>query len=134
MAHRPRGNRSGVISPTSLKSLIADVHVSLSKLQAGFSAVVKEPLKPAVPIKKSVTDEYIVCLDDGRRFKTLRRHLAKLGMTADEYREKWGLSANYPMSAPNYSAKRSNVAKATGFGRKAVDMKGKPAKRTKGIA
>ncbi|MET0502006.1 MAG: MucR family transcriptional regulator [Candidatus Binatia bacterium] len=106
--------------------------MSLSKLQARFSAVVKEPLKPAVPIRKSVTDEYIVCLDDGRRFKTLRRHLVKLGMTADEYREKWGLSADYPMSAPDYSAKRSNVAKAAGFGRKAVDMKGKPAKRTKG--
>ena len=81
------------VPPSSLQSLITDVHVSLSKLQAGFAAAFKEPLKPAVPIKNSVTGEYIVCLDDGRKFKTLRRHLAKLGMTADEYREKWGLSA-----------------------------------------
>jgi len=119
------------VPPSSLQSLITDVHVSLSKLQAGFAAAFKEPLKPAVPIKNSVTGEYIVCLDDGRKFKTLRRHLAKLGMTADEYREKWGLSADYPMSAPNYSAKRSKVAKAIGFGRKAVNVKVNPTERTK---
>lgn len=78
------------------------------------------PLKePAVPIKKSVTDDWIICLEDGKRFKSLKRHLrTHYGMTPEQYREKWGLPENYPMTAANYSLKRSQLAKANGLGRK----------------
>ena len=71
---------------------------------------------PAVPVKKSVTDDFIICLDDGKKFKSLRRHLAVLGMTPDEYREKWNIPASYPMVAPAYSASRSSLAKSMGLG------------------
>lgn len=73
---------------------------------------------PAVSIKQSITSDYLVCLDDGLKFKSLKRHLSVLGMTPAEYREKWGLPANYPMVAPGYSAVRSELAKANGLGRK----------------
>ena len=77
-----------------------------------------EPVaEPAVPIKKSVTPDWIVCLDDGKKFKSLRRHLSVLGMTPAEYRAKWGLPKDYPMVAAAYSAKRSELAKANGLGR-----------------
>lgn len=83
--------------------------------------VVDEPvqLKPAVPIKRSVTADYIICLENGRKFKSLKRHLmASHQMTPEQYREKWNLPADYPMVAPNYAATRSNLAKANGLGRK----------------
>lgn len=78
------------------------------------------PLKePAVPIKKSVTDDWIICLEDGKRFKSLKRHLrTAYGMTPEQYRDKWGLPESYPMTAANYSLKRSQLAKANGLGRK----------------
>ena len=69
-----------------------------------------------MPVKKSVTDDFIICLDDGKKFKSLRRHLAVLGMTPDQYREKWNLPASYPMVAPAYSASRSSLAKSMGLG------------------
>ena len=75
-----------------------------------------EVLTPAVPVRKSVTPDYIVCLDDGRKFKSLKRHLASLGMTPDQYRAKWGLAADYPMVASNYAATRSALAKKIGLG------------------
>ena len=77
-----------------------------------------EPLKPAVPVKKSITDEYIISLEDGRKLKSMKRYLAKLGMTPDEYRAKWGLPNDYPMVAPAYAAKRSELAKGLGLGRR----------------
>jgi predicted transcriptional regulator len=79
-----------------------------------------------VSVKKSVTPDYLICLDDGKQFKSLKRHLAQLGMTPDEYRAKWNLPADYPMVAPNYSASRSAISKAAGFGKKKIDLKVKP--------
>jgi predicted transcriptional regulator len=77
-----------------------------------------EPQKPAVPIRKSVTPEYIVCLEDGKKLKMLKRHLrSTYGMTPDEYRTKWNLPPDYPMVAPNYAAQRSEFAKKIGLGR-----------------
>ncbi len=107
------------LSPTDLPKLIAEVHNALTGLQ---SAEVQEPaeeLKPAVPVRKSVAPDYIVCLEDGKKFKSLKRHLrTHYNLSPEEYREKWGLPADYPMVAPNYSATRSRLAKDNGLGRK----------------
>lgn len=101
-----------------LPDLVASVHASLQKL-AGSSEAEPAPLTPAVPIKKSVTPDYIISLEDGRKFKSLKRHLsAHYGMTPDEYRAKWNLPSDYPMVAPNYAATRSALAKTMGLGRK----------------
>lgn len=83
-----------------------------------------EPLKPAVPVNKSVTDDYLVCLDTGKRFKSLKRHLATLGMTPAEYRAKWRLPADYPMVAPAYAEHRSKLARDAGLGRRHANMPG----------
>lgn len=108
----------------SLPELIAKVNASLSSL--GKPA--PEPMpKPAVNPRRSVHADYIVCLEDGKKFKSLRRHLmTSYGLTPDEYRSKWGLPSDYPMVAPNYAAVRSALAKGMGLGRK---PKPKPAKR-----
>ncbi len=100
-----------------LPGLIASVDAALRGL-VGSAPMAEETDKPtpAVPIKKSITPDYLVCLDDGRKFKLLRRHLAVLGMTPDEYRAKWGLAPDYPMVAANYAAKRSDLAKSMGLG------------------
>ncbi|MER9197161.1 MucR family transcriptional regulator [Mesorhizobium australicum] len=85
----------------------------------GGSAAKPEALEPAIPIRKSVTPDYIICLDDGKKFKSLKRHLSTdYGLTPDEYRAKWGLPADYPMVAPNYAAARSALVKTMGLGRK----------------
>lgn len=115
-----------------LPSLISQVHAALEK--AGGAAVEPlEKLKPAVPIKKSVTPDYILSLEDGKKFKSLKRHLATYyDMTPDEYRAKWGLSASYPMVAPNYAARRSALARAMGLGQKRnVPKQPKSAKATR---
>ncbi|BAV52619.1 MucR family transcriptional regulator (plasmid) [Mesorhizobium loti] len=102
-----------------LPSLIGQVHAALRGTAAGGSAAKPEPIEPAVPIKKSVTPEYIISLEDGKKFKSLKRHLSThYGLTPDEYRAKWGLPADYPMVAPNYAAARSALAKTIGLGRK----------------
>jgi predicted transcriptional regulator len=92
---------------------------------AGVEAVAPPVEKPIakVSVKKSVTPDYLICLDDGKQFKSLKRHLAQLGMTPDEYRAKWNLPADYPMVAPNYSASRSAISKAAGFGKKKMEVK-----------
>jgi predicted transcriptional regulator len=100
-----------------LPKLIAETHAALT----GQSAVAAEKAapEPAVPISRSVTPEYIVCLEDGRRLKMLKRHLkTAYGMSPDEYRDRWGLPADYPMVAPNYAARRSALAKEIGLGSK----------------
>ena len=116
-----------------LPALIGQVHAAL-KATAGSSVSAEEPeaLKPAVSIKKSVMADYIICLDDGKKFKSLKRHLSThYGLTPDEYRAKWGLPADYPMVAPNYAATRSALAKTMGLGRKPKEPeKPAPAKRT----
>ncbi|MET0597239.1 MAG: MucR family transcriptional regulator [Mesorhizobium sp.] len=102
-----------------LPNLIADVHAALGRVGGTGEQPVADKQKPAVNPKKSVHDDYIVCLEDGKKFKSLKRHLmTHYGLTPDQYREKWGLDASYPMVAPNYAAARSQLAKKMGLGRK----------------
>lgn len=100
-------------------ALISSVYEALTKAAIYGKEPVKEELKPAVSIKKSVTDEYIICLEDGKKFKSLKRHLrTHYDMSPEEYREKWGLSHDYPMVAPAYAAARSQLAKTMGLGQR----------------
>ncbi len=103
-----------------LPSLIGQVHQSLSNLVTGLEAPPQEEkLVPAVPIKKLITPDYLICLENGKKFKSLKRHLSSQhGMTPDEYRAKWNLPADYPMVAPGYAAARSQLAKDMGLGHK----------------
>jgi predicted transcriptional regulator len=101
----------------SLPKLITDVHEALRVLEGSAPSVERTKPIPAVDLKKSVTNDYIICLEDGKRFKTLKRHLrVHYGMTPEEYREKWGLAPNYPMVAQNYANRRSELAKLSGLG------------------
>jgi len=105
------------ISAGELPRLIGDVHLALAKTHNGAIGPEPEPLKPAVNPKKSVFPDYIVCLEDGKKFKSLKRHLrTQYGLSPEDYREKWGLPADYPMVAPNYAKARSNLAKQMGLG------------------
>lgn len=100
-----------------LPQLIAMVHSSLKNISAPQAEPAPPAQAPAVPIRKSITDDYLVCLEDGKRFKSLKRHLQQaFGLTPDEYRSKWGLARDYPMVAPGYAAKRSQLAKESGLG------------------
>jgi predicted transcriptional regulator len=111
---------------SDMPDLIQSVFGKLSELANGEDAASVE-LSPAVPIKKSITDDFIVCLEDGKRLKMLKRHLmTAYGMTPEDYRAKWGLKPDYPMVAPNYALKRQELAKKIGLGRKPGS---KPAKR-----
>jgi predicted transcriptional regulator len=111
---------------SELPRLIQSVRDSLQRLTApAEEAPVKEELKPAVPIKKSVTAEYIICLEDGKKLKMLKRHLmSSYGMTPDEYRSKWSLPSDYPMVAPNYAKARSDLAVKLGLGRRSSEAEG----------
>ena len=110
---------NNVLSPAQLPEVIRAVHTALVQLSGAHGEAKQEPLKPVVPIKRSVTPEYIVCLEDGKKLKMLKRHLrTTYNMTPDEYRAKWGLPPEYPMVAPNYAAQRSAFAKKIGLGRK----------------
>jgi predicted transcriptional regulator len=111
-----------------LAALFEGLHAALKKLADGEVAPpVVEPPTPAVSIRKSVTPDYLICLDDGKRFKSLRRHLTMLGMTPDQYRVKWKLPSDYPMVAPNYAAQRSAFAKNIGFGLREKPIAAPPA-------
>jgi len=114
-----------------LPGVIQSVHRALSDVESPAPAPVAEKLVPAVPVKKSVTPDYIICLEDGKQLKMLKRHLAtSYNMTPDEYRVRWGLPPDYPMVAPNYAAQRSSLAKSIGLGRKpAPVVEATPAKR-----
>lgn len=108
------------IVPAELPNLIAEVSDALSKAAAKEHQPPKEDLKPAVAIKKSVTPDYIICLEDGMKFKSLKRHLrSHYDLSPDEYRAKWGLPHDYPMVSPAYAEARSKLAKKIGLGRKA---------------
>ena len=109
------------VQAADLPALISNVYQSLNSLgQPQAAAEAPADLKPAVPVKKSVTPEYIICLEDGKKLKMLKRHLSSsYGMTPDEYRAKWGLPADYPMVAPNYAKQRSDLALKLGLGRRA---------------
>ena len=102
---------------SEIPSLISQVHAALLRVATGRPEAPAEPAKPAVSMKKSITPEYLVCLEDGKRFKSLKRHLrTQYNMTPEQYREKWGLPADYPMVAPNYAVARSQLAKQMGLG------------------
>lgn len=107
---------NNTVSVTDLPVLIEQVYRTLGQIGRGEPAESERP-QPAVPIKKSVTPDYIVCLEDGKKLKMLKRHLkTAYNMTPEEYRERWGLSADYPMVAPNYAKQRSQLAKEIGLG------------------
>ncbi|MDA0784682.1 MAG: MucR family transcriptional regulator [Proteobacteria bacterium] len=107
------------LSASDLPQLIAQVHASLS--DTGSTASAQQRPAPAVPIKKSVTADFIVCLEDGKKLKMLKRHLkTSYDMTPEQYRERWGLAADYPMVAPNYAKKRSQLAKKIGLGKRGM--------------
>lgn len=106
------------VSVTDLPNLITEVHRTLSSLgTAPAPKAEPEKLVPAVPVKKSITPDYLVCLEDGKKMKMLKRHLqTSYGMTPEQYRDKWGLPPDYPMVAPNYAQHRSTLAKKIGLG------------------
>ena len=107
------------LSASDLPKLIAQVHQALIGLGGPAPAEVAPELKPAVPVKKSITPDYLICLEDGKKFKSLKRHLrTEYDMSPDEYRARWGLPPDYPMVAPSYSEARSALAKSIGLGRK----------------
>lgn len=109
------GNNS--ISAAELPTLIQSVHRALAGVSTGGEVVEAAPKEPAVPIRRSITPDYLVCLEDGRKFKSLKRHLrTKYNMSPEEYRAKWSLPKDYPMVAPNYAKARSDLAKQMGLG------------------
>jgi predicted transcriptional regulator len=105
------------VAASDLPSLIQSVHRALSGVAAGADVTEAAPKEPAVPVKKSITPDHLVCLEDGRKFKSLKRHLrTKYNMSPEDYRAKWGLAKDYPMVAPNYAKARSELAKQMGLG------------------
>jgi len=109
------GNNS--VSANDLPSLIQSVHRALSGVTVGVETVEVTPKEPAVPVKRSITPDYLICLEDGRKFKSLKRHLrTKYNLSPEDYRAKWGLAKDYPMVAPNYAKARSDLAKQMGLG------------------
>jgi len=103
-----------------LPALIASTHAALTKLGGPVETVKEERPTPLMPVKKTVTPDYLISLEDGRQYRTLKRHLAGRGLTPEQYRQKWGLPPDYPMVAANYAAERSEIAKSIGLGRKAA--------------
>jgi predicted transcriptional regulator len=103
-----------------LAALIGDIHAALTKTPNGTAAPEQAPQEPSVPVRKSVTPDHIFCLEDGKKFKSLKRHLrTDHNLTPQQYRAKWNLKPDYPMVAPNYAEARSNLAKNMGLGRRA---------------
>ncbi|MET1416815.1 MucR family transcriptional regulator [Roseibium sp. HPY-6] len=108
---------NNTVPAAELPALIQQVHTALHQTASKANEPEVEELKPAVPIKKSITDDHIICLEDGKKFKSLKRHIrTHYNLTPDEYRERWGLGADYPMVAPNYAAARSELARKMGLG------------------
>jgi predicted transcriptional regulator len=108
---------NNTVAAGEIPSLISQVHAALARVSGKPGDAPAEPLKPAVSVKKSITPEYIICLEDGKKFKSLKRHLrTQYNMTPEQYRDKWDLNADYPMVAPNYAAARSQLAKQMGLG------------------
>jgi len=105
------------VPASDLPGLINDVYMALTQVGSAPVEVSVEPLKPAISVKKSIHTDYIICLEDGKKFKSLKRHLrTQYNMSPEQYREKWGLPADYPMVAPTYAAARSRLAKEMGLG------------------
>jgi predicted transcriptional regulator len=107
------------VAAADIPALIDQVHTALSSVSTGRRLAHPEPPKPVVSVKRSITPDYIVCLEDGKRFKSLKRHLrTQYNLSPDQYRDKWGLPRDYPMVAPNYAATRSRLAMQIGLGQK----------------
>ena len=105
------------VPSAELPALIGQVHTALTRVSSGHGEAPGDALRPAIPVKKSITSDYIICLEDGKKFKSLKRHLrTQYNLTPEQYREKWGLGSDYPMVAPNYAAARSRLAKQMGLG------------------
>lgn len=110
---------NNTVVAADLPGVIQNVFDALSRTSTTSGAPIREELRPAVPVKKSVTPEFIVCLEDGKKFKSLKRHLrTHYDLSPEDYREKWGLPHDYPMVAPNYAAARSDLAKRMGLGQR----------------
>ncbi len=110
--------RNNTLATAQLAEVINAVYSSLKGLEGQVAEAPPEPLKPAVPVRKSITPDFLICLEDGKQLKMLKRHLrSTYNMTPDEYRTKWGLAPDYPMVAPNYAEQRSEFAKKIGLGR-----------------
>ena len=108
---------NNTVSPDAVAALIGTIHSTMTQLSTGAVEPEPENKEPAVPIRKSITPDYLICLEDGRKFKSLKRHLrTKYDMSPEEYRAKWGLPKDYPMVAPNYARARSELAKQMGLG------------------
>ncbi len=116
------------VAASELPSLIAEVHQALARTHSGMNEPEPEPLRPAVNPKRSVFPDYIICLEDGKKFKSLKRHLrTHYDLSPEEYRDKWGLAPDYPMVAPNYAAARSALAKKMGLGQRRKRGRGRAA-------
>ena len=115
------------IGPHQIQEVITAVYNALTSVDSAPSDTQAQSVRPSVPVKKSVMPDYIICLEDGKKLKMLKRHLrTSYNLTPDEYRAKWGLPSDYPMVAPNYAVQRSDFAKKIGLGRKSEDA-AKPA-------
>jgi predicted transcriptional regulator len=120
--------RNNHLAPAELPTVIKNIHATLGGLVPGQQPEAPLQQKPAVSVRKSVTPDYIICLEDGKKLKMLKRYLrTKYRMSPEEYRAKWGLPADYPLVAPNYAARRSEFAKQIGLGRRSAS----PPKRRK---
>jgi len=103
--------RHNSVPSAELLTLIGQVHTALTRVSSGHGEALGNALRPAIPVKKSIASDYIICLEDGKKFKSLKRHLrTHYDLTPEQYREKWGLGSDYPMVAPNYAAQRSRLA------------------------
>jgi predicted transcriptional regulator len=110
---------NNTIPAGDLPGLVRDVYGAMTRLDSAPAPIAQEPSKPAVSPKKSITAEYLICLEDGKKFKSLKRHLRTMyNLSPEQYREKWNLPADYPMVAPNYAEARSRLAKEMGLGQK----------------
>ena len=119
---------NNAVAPDALANLITSVHAVLAGMPSGLEPEV-EPQAPAVPIRRSITPDYLISLEDGSKYKSLKRHLStKYDMTPEEYRAKWGLPSDYPMVAPNYAKARSELAKQFGLGQGGRQPAKKPRK------
>jgi predicted transcriptional regulator len=114
------------VNSNALPELITSVHAAIAALLAPPAPPEAERPVPAVPIKKSITPDYLISLEDGRRYKSLKRHLSGRGLTPEQYRTKWGLPADYPMVAPSYAKQRSELARSMGLGRKRAEPEPEP--------
>ena len=119
---------NNTVQASDVPSVIQTIYRALAGVGAAAAAPAPEPQKPAVPIKKSITPDYLISLEDGKKYKSLKRHLrTQYNMSPDDYRTKWGLPKDYPMVAPNYAASRSALAKSMGLGRGGAAKGAKPA-------